>query len=93
MIIVFYLEDMSSKSLGEFFDSIEEFALSKFSIKIEDNGVIYIDETKHTTTYALGSGKNHYTKEEAIKHFIHSRSFLQYAKSYFWSIYKAQKIS
>lgn len=88
MIIAFYLEDMSSKLLGEFFENMHDFALSKFDIKISDKGIITIDGVKNTISYNLDS----YTKEEAIDGYIGSIQFKLFVKSRFWALYKAEKI-
>jgi len=94
MIVAFYLEDMSlGKSLGEFFEDLQDFANSKFDIEISDEGTISIGNWQNPTRYRIGNNpKTEYTKEEALKDFIKSANFKAFAKSRFYTVYKTEQI-
>lgn len=93
MIVTFYLEDMSSKVIGQFFVNIHDFARTKFVIKVSDEGILTIDGSKHTISYKIGDDpKTSYTKGEAIKNYVNSAEFRKFVKSRFWTVYKTEKI-
>ncbi len=92
MIVVFYLENMSSKPMGEFHENMASFARDKFNIVIDDEGHITIDGNECPTSYKLGDDANGYTKEEVFREFTRSGFFKAWAKSRFWTVYKTEKI-
>jgi hypothetical protein len=91
MILAIYLENMAVDSVtGKFYDNLGAFALDRFDIKISDDGVITTDGNVSTISYRLDV-KN-FTKEGAIKDYINSATFRDYAKTRFWSFYKVEKL-
>ena len=88
MIVAFKHVDMSERHLGEFYDSMQGFATSKFNIEVSDEGYILINGDRNFISYKLGDGTGGtYTKEEALKDYCRSRQFKEYAKSRFYTVY------
>lgn len=92
MVVAFYLEDMSDNPSGKFFSGIVEFAITTFKVSVSKDGYITVDGCIASISYTIGNSVNAYTEEEALEHFAQSGWFKAYAKSKFWTVYKAVKL-
>ena len=84
MYLVFRHDD---SFVGEY-ETMEDFALSKFVIDISDSGVITIGDEIYPTSYNI----EEFTEDEIIKDFIQSNFFKECLRSIGYSVYSATKI-
>lgn len=84
-------------SSPQFWGSLYDFAVSKFSFYVTENGYINWEIVSAPTVNKNGTSKGsynmeQYSKEEVLKDFINSEPFKNLVKSCFYEFYKVEQI-
>ena len=87
MIIVFKHLEMSNTAVGQFYDSLHDFLVISFDIKVNDRGYIYINNELNTISY----NPKDFSKEEIVEEYAKSLQFKQLLKSEGYTIYTTRR--
>ena len=84
---------MGGSYVARIYENFSEFVACNFKVRIDDDGTVTVDGNQVGPSYGLHlfgmEGK--YTKDEALRDFVHSQPMKDYAKRNYWTIWKLER--